>query len=261
MYPCGFVALSVGMSVAWANKVKGTISWCLGTNEILASNHDIAKGQTRTLWDRHLDSSQFFRLLLRLKVFWSISFKIFIIQTLSTVMLLFKGSYFSVDAASRHFWPNSAIANSTTHVFRNLWVLFHLLQGRVLKIIYFSKFFQWNNDMKGLVLSFVSRLHFDIDRDVSTAHCRCSSGDSVDLLSRTICTTVVVKGNNWYYSYWKIFYLLKMRNLSRNNSVREWIWKKLVDKINRYCFIEWNNMIWVEIYFDSLIIFFEITKC
>ena len=46
--------------------------------------------------------------------------------------------------------------------------------------------------IKGLVLSFVSRFHFDIDRDVSTAHCRSSSGNSVDLLSRTICTTVVV---------------------------------------------------------------------
>ena len=50
------------------------------------------------------------------------------------------------------------------------------------------------NRLKGLVLSFVSRLSsgFDIDRDVSTAHCRSSSGDSVDLLSRTICSTVVV---------------------------------------------------------------------
>ena len=33
------------------------------------------------------------------------------IQTLSTVMQLFKGSYFSVEATSRHFWPNSAIVN------------------------------------------------------------------------------------------------------------------------------------------------------
>ena len=48
---------------------------------------------------------------------------------LSTVMQLFRGPYFSVGAASRHFWPNSAITNSTTHVFHNLWVLFHLLQG------------------------------------------------------------------------------------------------------------------------------------
>ena len=30
-------------------------NWCLGTNEILASKHDIAKGQTRVLWDHHLD--------------------------------------------------------------------------------------------------------------------------------------------------------------------------------------------------------------
>ena len=30
------------MCVAGANKVEGTISWLLGTNEILASTHDIA---------------------------------------------------------------------------------------------------------------------------------------------------------------------------------------------------------------------------
>ena len=47
----------------------------LGTNEILASKHDIAKGQTRTLCDRHIGSSKFFRLLLRLKVSKSITFK------------------------------------------------------------------------------------------------------------------------------------------------------------------------------------------
>ena len=46
-----------------------------------------------------------------------ITLNIFMIQTLCTVMQLFKGSYFSVDAASRHFWPNSAIANGETHVF------------------------------------------------------------------------------------------------------------------------------------------------
>ena len=34
--------------------------------------------------------------------------------------------------------------------------------------------------------------HIDIVRDVSTAYYRSSSGDSVDLLSRTICTTMVV---------------------------------------------------------------------
>ena len=36
MYLCGFVALRVRMSVAGANKVEGTMSWCLGTNEMLA---------------------------------------------------------------------------------------------------------------------------------------------------------------------------------------------------------------------------------
>ena len=38
LYPlCGFVSLYVGMFVARANKVEGTMSSCLGTNEILAS--------------------------------------------------------------------------------------------------------------------------------------------------------------------------------------------------------------------------------
>ena len=35
---CIFVALYVRMFVAGANKVEGTMSWCVGTNEILASN-------------------------------------------------------------------------------------------------------------------------------------------------------------------------------------------------------------------------------
>ena len=37
--------------------------------------------------------------------------------------------------------------------------------------------------------------------------------------------------------------------------------KKLVDKIIRYCFIKWNNMILVEIYFGSLIMLWEVNKC
>ena len=38
---CISVALSVRMCVAGANKVEGTMSLCLGTNEILASKHAI----------------------------------------------------------------------------------------------------------------------------------------------------------------------------------------------------------------------------
>ena len=41
-YRYGFVALSVWMCVAGANNVEGTMSFCLGTNEILTSKHDIA---------------------------------------------------------------------------------------------------------------------------------------------------------------------------------------------------------------------------
>ena len=43
------------------------------------------------------------------------------IEALSTVMELFKGPYFSVGAASRHFWPNSANANGTAHIFHMMY--------------------------------------------------------------------------------------------------------------------------------------------
>ena len=52
--------------------------------------------------------------------------------------------------------------------------------------------------IKGLVYHLSHDCHFDIDHDVSTAHCRSSSGDSVGLLSQTICTTVVV--SDWWVS-------------------------------------------------------------
>ena len=38
------------------------------------------------------------------------------IHTVSTVMQLFKGSYFSAAAGLRHLGPNSAIANGTMYV-------------------------------------------------------------------------------------------------------------------------------------------------
>ena len=40
--------------------------------------------------------------------------------------------------------------------------------------------------IKGLVYHLSHNCHFDIDQDVSIARYRSSSGDSVDLLSRTI---------------------------------------------------------------------------
>ena len=40
---CIFVALYVRMSVAGANKAEGTMSWCVWTNEILASNMTLFK--------------------------------------------------------------------------------------------------------------------------------------------------------------------------------------------------------------------------
>ena len=101
------------------------------------------KGRTRALWDCHLDSSQFFRLLLRLQVFGRITLNILMIQTLCTVIQLFKGSYFSVDAAaSRHFWPNSAIG--TTHV--SMSSVSPATTGQSIKDHIFSKLFQWSNN-------------------------------------------------------------------------------------------------------------------
>ena len=51
--------------------------------------------------------------------------------------------------------------------------------------------------IKGFINFFIVCLmivtyYIDIDCEVSTTYCRSSSGDSVNLLSRTICTTVVV---------------------------------------------------------------------
>ena len=59
--------------------------------------------------------------------------------------------------------------------------------------------------LKGLVYRLSHDWHFDIDRDVSTAHCRSSSGDIVDLLSRTTGTTLVVSdwcitNHGWWVS-------------------------------------------------------------
>ena len=62
-----------------------------------------------------------------------------------------------------------------------------------------------NYILKGLVYRLSHDCHFDIDRDVSTAHYRSSSGDIVDLLSRATCTTLVVSdwcitNHGWWVS-------------------------------------------------------------
>ena len=74
---CIFVAWCVQISVAGANKVEGTMSWCVRKQWDFGIWHYIhsAWGQTRAVWDRHVDCSQFFRLLLRLKVFRSMILK------------------------------------------------------------------------------------------------------------------------------------------------------------------------------------------
>ena len=107
---CGFVALSVRMCVAEANKIEVTMSSCLGTNEILVSKQE--KHCLRSI------ICLVFYYNYRCLEAWHLS--ILMIQTQCTVMQLLKGSYVRVSAASRHFRTNSAIANCTMHVFLNV---------------------------------------------------------------------------------------------------------------------------------------------
>ena len=74
---CIFVALCVRISVAGANKVEGTMRWCVGTNEILASYMTFTRLKVK---QGHFETAililhNFFVFLLRLKVFRSITLK------------------------------------------------------------------------------------------------------------------------------------------------------------------------------------------
>ena len=105
--------------------------------------------------------------------------------------------------------------------------------------------------IKGLVLSFVSRFHFDIDRDVSTVHCRSSTGDSVDLLIRTICTTVVVSDwciTNLAHGWW-----ISVQSIVGQYCER----KKLIPQRSAVAEIGWRvvpvDVVRVKSYVDSLL--------
>ena len=74
---CIFVALCVRISVAGANKIEGTMSRCVGTNEILASYMTFIRLKVK---QGHFETAililhNFFVFLLRLKVFRSITLK------------------------------------------------------------------------------------------------------------------------------------------------------------------------------------------
>ena len=114
-------------------------------------NMTLLRGQTRALWDRHLDSSLFFRLLLRLKVFRSITFMyIFMIKTLSTVMQLgLRVPVFS------YMWvllqDISDLIRLSRTVQRTYFIIYEFC-FTCFKVEYkrsyiFSKFFQWNNNL------------------------------------------------------------------------------------------------------------------
>ena len=82
-------------------------------------------------------------------------------------------------------------------------------------------FGNWNWFIKGLVNRLSHDFHFDIDCNVSTALCRSSSGNSVDLLSRTICITVVVSdwcilnlACGWWVSIQRIVGIIRGGNWS-----------------------------------------------
>ena len=114
--------------VARANKVEGTMSWCLGTNEILASIYTwhcqrSNKGTLRPpSWFFTI-----FRLLSRLQVFRSITLIIFwfkrCVQWCSCLRVHILVWVLLQDISDR-------IRLSRTVQRTYLWVLFHQLQGR-----------------------------------------------------------------------------------------------------------------------------------
>ena len=100
---CIFVVLSVAICVTEANNIAGTISWCLRTNEILPSKHDIAALKVK---QGHFETAILipdnFVVFHYNWMCWKASYlNIFIIETSSAVMQLCKGSYFNVAPGSR----------------------------------------------------------------------------------------------------------------------------------------------------------------
>ena len=82
-------------------------------------------------------------------------------------------------------------------------------------------FGKWNWFLKGLVYLLSHDCHFDIDYGVLAALCRSSSGDSVGLLSQTICTSVVVTdwcitnlAHGWWVSIQRILGIIRRGNWS-----------------------------------------------
>ena len=70
----------------------------------------------------------------------------------------------------------------------------------------------WLCCIKGFVYRLSFDSHLDIYCDVSAAFCRSSSRSSVDLLSCTIRTTVVVSVSGWCVSIQNIVGIIRRRN-------------------------------------------------
>ena len=75
--------------------------------------------------------------------------------------------------------------------------------------------------MKGFVYRLPHDRHLDIDREVSTTYCASSTGDSVDLLSTTIRTTMVFSdwcitnlAHGWWVSIQRIVGIIRGGNCS-----------------------------------------------
>ena len=108
------------MSVAGANKVEGTMSWCVGTNEILASNMTALKSQARALWERHLDLRNFFVFYYGWKCLEAQNWNIFMIQTLSRgVARIFQRGGGGVTEAVHQIVPFVQISTNRFHLPKN----------------------------------------------------------------------------------------------------------------------------------------------
>ena len=112
-------------------------------------NMTLLRGQTRALWDRHLGSSLFFRLVLRLKVFRSIAFKyVHDYNTQYSDAARFKGSSIFVWVLFQDISDLIRLLRTVQRTyFINYDFCFTCFKVEYKRSYIFSKFFQWNNNL------------------------------------------------------------------------------------------------------------------
>ena len=93
-------------------------------------------------------------------------------------------------------------------------------------------------NIKGVVYRLSHGCDFDLNRDLSTAYFTSSSGDSVDLLSRTICTTVVVSDfctTNLAHGWWISIQSINGSGGGGNWSISGLLWWRSAVMLSAHC--------------------------